>query len=172
VIEGATLYLQASTAVGVVASGFLADWAVKHWAPMRFYIAGSGIVASAPFAYLAMALGSLFWVCVAAAVFGFFAGGPHGNLVSASYDVIPRENYGVGVGVLNLIGGMAGGLAIFLTGLFTGRFSISILMMGASTIAVVAGALMILAVARWFGRDRDRLTEAVTHANLVETQLF
>jgi MFS family permease len=149
----ATLYVQISTAIGVVASGALADWAVKRVPPARFYAAGFGILISAPFASMIFHFDSLSWVTIACLGFGLFAGGLHGNVVSAAYDVVPRENYGIAVGALNTIGGLAGGVAVLFAGIWKESVGIPALMGGAATFAAAAAALFLVIVYKNFPRE-------------------
>jgi sugar phosphate permease len=149
----ATLYLQISTAVGVVFWGLAADRLVKFTKSARFLVVGVGIFASVPFAWLALSLGSLVGVKAASVGFGLFAGGLHSNIAAASLDVVPSRNYGVAVGVLNLVGGLGGGLAILLTGIYRGSLGIGTLMGYCCAAAILASCGMLLLVRIYLPRE-------------------
>jgi hypothetical protein len=65
---------------------------------------------------------------LSSAAFGFFAGLFIANLFAAAYDVIATQNYGLGAGILNLIGGLAGGAAIFAAGWWKASVGMTALM--------------------------------------------
>lgn len=153
----ATFYLQAGSALGVLAGGVLADRAVKRVAPGRFYVAALGLLASAPLAYLTLAAESLAVLKSAAAGFGLLAGLMIANVFASAYDVIAERNYGFGAGVLNLVGGLAGGAAIFCTGLWKESFGIATLMGWVALAAMAAAGLLLLVAAASFEADRRRL---------------
>lgn len=150
----ATFYLQGGSAVGVLAGGALADAAARRWAAGRFYVAGAGVLLSAPLAYATFASETLLTMKLAAAGFGAVAGLMIANIFAAAYDVIAERNYGFGAGVLNFVGGLSGGASIFLTGLLKHRLGVETLMAWAATAAGMLAALMLLFTAAWFAEDR------------------
>lgn len=144
----ATLWLQGSTAASVALCGILADRLRRRWPSARFWIVCGGIALSAPFAWLAMTLESPVTVILASLGFGLAAGGLHSNLVSAAYDVIPPSSHGKAVGLLNLIGGLAGGAAILAFGQWRGAVTWI-------TVIAVFGALLLAVVLRvHFDKER------------------
>jgi len=94
---------------------------------------------------------------VASAGFGFFAGLMMSNVIASAYDVIVPSQYGFGAGALTMIGGLAGGLAIFSVGKWKESLGVEALMAYAS----VAGILVALALAAvaltQFKGDRRRI---------------
>ncbi|HYM05884.1 MAG TPA: MFS transporter [Terriglobales bacterium] len=152
----ATIYLQTSCMVGVLGGGVLADWLVERIRSGRFLIAIAGLAGSAPFAFLCLAAGSLAIAKLSAAAFGFFAGVFIANLFAAAYDVVSRQNYGLGAGILNLTGGVAGGAAILTTGLWKASLGMATLMKW-QALASGAGAILLLCVVvTRFAPDRRR----------------
>ena len=135
----ATLYLQGSTAVGVLTGAFVADRVALRIKAARFYLVGAGVLFSAPFAWLAFQSDSLAVLKLASIGFGLFGGWLMANIFAAAYDVIAKENYGLGAGALNFCGGLAGGSAIFITGYFKASVGIAPLMLAASAFSVAAG---------------------------------
>lgn len=153
----ATFYLQTGSALGVLAGGVLADRVVKRFAAGRFYVAGLGLLACAPLAYLTLAVSSLRLLALAAAGFGLLAGFMIANVFASAYDVISERNYGFGAGVLNLVGGLAGGAAIFITGLWKDSYGFATLMRWVASSAMAAASLMLLVAIVRFDADRRRL---------------
>jgi MFS family permease len=154
----ATLYLQTSTVIGVLGLGALADWAATRVSGARFYTVALGILLSAPFAYLSFHLSSLTSVKLVSAGFGFFAGGLHANLASAAYDVIHERDFGIGVGVLNMIGGAAGGVGILFAGIWGRTIGIPAMMGWAALISAIAAASLVVVTARNFGSEQESVT--------------
>jgi MFS family permease len=150
----ATLYLQISTAVGVVVWGFAADYLTRHVPSGRFVILGLGVLLCAPFACAVWQLGTLQGVRLASIGFGFFAAGLHSNLSSSVCDVVAPQHYGTAVGTLNLIGGAGGGLAVWLAGVYKTTVGIPVLMGAAAVISAIGAILMIAVVMTRFNRER------------------
>jgi MFS family permease len=143
----ATLYMQTSTAAGVLLGTASVDRLAARFPAARLYLVGVGLLCCAPFAALALGSHSLAMLKLSAAGFGLFGGCMMGNVYPATYDVVDRRNYGFAIGVLNLFGGLAGGSAIFLAGLWKASIGIGPLMTAAAVLGVMA-AVMLLSVAR------------------------
>ena len=143
----ATLYLQTSTAAGVLAGTAAVDRLAARFPAVRLYLVGAGLLCSAPFAALALGSHSLAMLKLSAAGFGLFGGCMMGNVYPATCDVVDRRNYGFAVGVLNLFGGMAGGSAIFLAGWWKASIGIGPLMTAAAVFSAAA-AVILLGVTR------------------------
>jgi MFS transporter, Spinster family, sphingosine-1-phosphate transporter len=158
----ATIYLQGSTAIGVLTGAFVADRAVVRLRAARFYLVAGGVLLSAPFAWLAFQSDSLAVLKLASVGFGFFGGWLMANIFAAAYDVIARENYGLGAGALNLCGGLAGGTAIFIAGYLKASVGIAPLMLAASAVSVASGILLIV-ITRFRFPDQD--ASATAYAN-------
>jgi len=144
----ATLCIQVCCGVGVLAGGWLADRLILRIAAARFYIVGCGMFLSAPFAYLAFAAITLTEFRLFAAAFGLLAGFAIGNIFAAAYDVISDLNYSFAAGVLNMTGGLSGGGAMLLVGIYKNEFGITNLMAFAAAATAFAGILL-SASARW-----------------------
>ena len=153
----ATFYLQASSALGVLAGGALGDRIVKRVRAGRFYVGGLGLLSCAPMAYLTLASGSLGLLKLASAGFGLLSGLMIANIFASAYDVISERNYGFGAGALNLAGGLAGGAGIFCAGLWKQSIGIRTLMGWAALAAAGAAVVMVVVVAARFQADRRRV---------------
>ncbi|HWB97288.1 MAG TPA: MFS transporter [Bryobacteraceae bacterium] len=152
----ATIYLQVSSAVGVLAGGWLGDRFAKRYRGGRFYLCGAGLILCAPFAYLAIATHSLLVLKLGATAFGLTAGLYMANHFAAAFDVLSPHNYGVGSGVLNMMGGLSGSAAIFLAGLWKNSLGMTGLMAWGAAGTLVTSAFMIGVVAFQFQADRRR----------------
>ena len=139
----ATLYLQTSTAAGVLLGTAAVDRLAARFPAARLYLVGAGLLCCAPFAALALGSPSLAILKLSAAGFGLFGGCMMGNVYPAAYDVVDRRNYGFAIGVLNLFGGLAGGTAIFLAGLWKASLGIGPLMTAAAVFSVAAAAVLL-----------------------------
>jgi MFS family permease len=150
----ATLYLQISCITGVLTGGVLADWLVQRVPSGRFLIAVVGLAGSAPFAYLSLASQSLAMTRFSMAAFGFFAGIFIANTFAAAYDVVSKQEYGLAAGVLNLVGGMAGGAGILAAGLWKGSLGMAALMKWQAAASFACAIVLLLVVANRFAADR------------------
>lgn len=152
----ATVYLQTSCMAGVLTGGVLADWLVGRVRSGRFLIAVAGLAGCAPFAYLSLAAGSLAIAKLSAAAFGFFAGVFIANLFASAYDVISRQNYGLGAGILNLAGGLAGGSAILAAGYWKASLGMLPLIKWQSLTSGAGAVLLLFVVIARFASDHRR----------------
>lgn len=152
----ATAYIQISCVAGVLAGGVLADWLAQRIRSGRFLIAVVGLASCAPFGFLSLAAGSLTIAKLSAIAFGFFAGVFIANTFAASYDVISRQNYGLGTGLLNLVGGLAGGAAILAAGLWKASVGMALLMKWQAVASVGAAVLLLFVVISRFAAEHRR----------------
>ena len=150
----ATLYIQISCMAGVLGGGVLADWLVRRIPSGRFLIAVAGLLCCAPFGFLCLAANTLGAAKLSAIVFGFFAGIFIANTFAAAYDVISRQNYGLGTGLLNLAGGLAGGAGILAAGLWRGTLGMAPLMRGQAIASAAAAVLLLFVVTKRFSPER------------------
>jgi MFS family permease len=150
----ATVYIQISCMVGVLTGGVLADWLAQRIRSGRFLIAAAGLAGCTPFGFLSLAAGSLAMAKLSATVFGFFAGVFVANTFAAAYDVISRQNYGLGTGLLNLVGGLAGGAAILAAGHWKASLGMATLMKWEAVGSGGAAVLLVLVVVTRFASDR------------------
>lgn len=149
----ATLFLQSGTAAGVLLGGVLGDRFAKRFPGGRFYIGGFGLFACAPFAYALVAVHSLPLLEFFSAAFGFLGGLFIANLFAGAYDVASERNYGFAAGALNMIGGLAGGAAIFLTGLFKASLGMAGLIRWGAIASAITAVIMVAVVAVCFRSD-------------------
>jgi MFS family permease len=149
----ATLFLQSGCAGGVLLGGVLGDQFAKRIPGGRFYVGGGGLFLCAPFAYALPAVDSLASLEFCSAAFGLLGGLFIANLYASAYDVVSDGNYGFAAGALNMIGGLAGGAAIFLTGLFKASLGMAGLIQWGAMASAFAAGIMVALVAVYFRSD-------------------
>jgi MFS family permease len=152
----ATVYLQAGCIAGVLGGGVLADWLVERISSGRFLIVAAGLAGCAPFAFLSLESGSLAMAKLSAAAFGLFAGAVIADVFASAYDVTSRQNYGIAAGILNLIGGVAGGAAILTAGRWKASVGMTMLMKWQAIASCACAILLLWVVVTRFGPDRRR----------------
>lgn len=153
----ATLFLQAGSAAGILSGGALADWISRRFPAGRFYIASLGLLLCSPLAYATVAVHSVPLLKLASAGFGFFAGLMMSNVIASAYDVIVPSQYGFGAGALTMIGGLAGGLAIFSVGRWKESVGVEALMAYGSVAGILAGLVLAAVAVTQFQADRRRI---------------
>jgi MFS family permease len=146
----AMVFLQGSTAAGVLLGGFAGDRITRSIPAGRLYVAAAGVILSAPFAYATFAAGSLSAAVTSACSFGLFSGLMMSNVFAAAYDVVEPKDYGFSAGLLNLAGGLAGGAGILGAGVWKESAGISTVAASTGAAAVIAGIVLALVVARRF----------------------
>ncbi len=146
----ATLYIQVSCGIGVLVGGWLADRLIFRIRSARLYLVGCGMLFSAPFAYLAVAATTLAQFRFYAPAFGLLAGFAIANIFAAAYDVITDRSYSFAAGVLNMIGGVAGGAAMLIAGIYKNEFGIMNLMAWAAAATAFSGVLLFAGVRLFF----------------------
>lgn len=151
----AAAYVQLSTFIGMAFWGILADKAIVRVPAARFIIVGLGALCCAPFGYLGFELRSLAWIKVAAICFGFFSAAVASNIVSATYDVVGPSNHGLAVGILNLVGGIAGGFTTLAMGFW--RNSAGSLMKWAAAVTGFAAIGLFVVTFKFHAKERIEL---------------
>lgn len=145
----ATVYVQVSCGVGVLIGGTLADRLAKFTPAARFYVAAAGVLLSAPFGYLTFATTSLDLARWFSAGYGVFSGFMVANVFAASYDVIERRNFGLGAGVLNMVGGISAAIMIYTAGALKATVGFAGLLQWVAALCVASAiALMLTARSR------------------------
>lgn len=150
----ATLFLQTSSAIGVLLGGFIGDSLSQRRAQGRFEVIIAGLLVSGPFAFATFATHSLLILKLSTCGFGLFAGFLMANVFSALYDVAGRRDYGLATGVTNMIGGLGGGAAILAAGIWKQTVGIERLMLYASTVAAACAIILFFVVTVRFDQER------------------
>ena len=153
----ATIFLQAGSAAGTVAGGFLGDRAASFVPGGRLRVGAAGLFACTPFAWFAMDTTSLQATEVCSAAFGLFGGLFMANLYAGAYDVVSERNYGIAAGALNLVGGFAGGAGVLLTGMLSPALALTFIIRFAAIAAAVMAIVQFTVVGRQFQADRGTI---------------
>lgn len=150
----ATVYLQGSTAVGLLGGGFLADWLQRVTKASRYWLMVISLVLCAPSLHAIGSSASLEHVRLAAMAFGLCSGLMMGNIFPAAFEVVPAGGRASAVGVLNFFGGLIAGLATLFGGLWKASLGIDRLMSLTAVAYGVSGLMLIAAIMTCFPRDR------------------
>lgn len=146
----ATLFLQISSATGLLGGGVLGDWAGARWASGRCYLVAAGLLVATPFAYAIFLAGSLPVLRVCSIGFGLFTGIMLSNVVPSAFDLAPAARYGQVAGSMTLVGGFGGGVATLAAGALRARIDVSSLMSGAALAGSLAALILALTVRHHF----------------------
>lgn len=152
----ATVYLQASSACGILLGGYVGDRVAKRQRAGRFYVVSAGLFAAAPFAYAIFAVSELWMMKAACCGFGLFSGFLVANVFASIYDVVPPSRFGFATGLVNLVGGLGAGAAMLAAGVLARSIGFAELMLFTSAAALLVSALLFTTAATQFGRDRAR----------------
>ena len=150
----ATVFVQGSTIIGLLSGGALADRLRRNHPQARLYVAASGILGSAPFAYLTFSAASLNQARLFSCGFGLFAGLLAANAFSAAYDVIGEKNRGLAAGVLNMSGGISSGAMIYLAGIWKDTIGFAEMLFWMMTVAMLSAIALAATTQRQNKRSR------------------
>ncbi len=149
----ATLFLQSSTAVGLLSGGWLADKLLRVTKASRFYLMLASLILCAPCLHAIGACETLVQVRWAAMAFGLFSGLLMGNIFASAFEVIPSQSRATAVGVLNLCGGLVSGFATLFGGLWKSTLGIDRLLSLTGAAYFGAGLLLLVGILVLFPRD-------------------
>jgi MFS family permease len=149
----ATLFLQGSTAIGLLGGGILADLLYRVTKASRLWLMIASLILCAPCLH---ALGNsdlLLTTRLAAAGFGLFSGLLMGNIFPAAFEVVPAVTRASAVGILNLCGGLMSGFATLFGGLWKSSLGIDRLLSLTAAAYLLAGILLIAGMRLFFFND-------------------
>lgn len=150
----ATVYLQGSTAVGLLGGGLLADWLQRYTKASRYWLMVTSLVLCAPSLHAIGSSASLEHVRMAAMAFGLCSGMMMGNIFPAAFEVVPAGGRASAVGVLNFFGGLIAGLATLFGGLWKASLGIDRLMSLTAVAYAISGLMLVVAIVSCLPRDR------------------
>jgi MFS transporter, Spinster family, sphingosine-1-phosphate transporter len=148
-----TLFIQTSAITGILAGGAFADRLRRRWPAARLHVAATGVLLSAPFAYLTFSATSLNQARAFSAAFGFFGGLLAANAFAAAYDVLDSHSRGLAGGVLNMTGGISSAIMIYAAGVWKDSIGFSGLMVGMAAVAVGTAVLLMSISARSMDKE-------------------
>jgi MFS family permease len=156
----ATLSVQVTTALGLLAGGFAADKLIGRFKEARIWILILGMLGTAPCLYLLANASTPGTTQVAAAAFGLFSGFYVSNAMASALDVVHRTRHATAVGVMNMVGGLSGGLSAYMIGRLKNDYGMESMMSWVGATGVVALIALFVAVLSSFRADYQRTQEA------------
>ena len=149
----ATLFLQATTAVGLLAGGVLADALYRRSKASRLWLMTASLILCAPCLHALGSSDTLTGTRIAAAAFGLFSGLLMGNIFPAAFEVVPANTRASAVGILNFCGAIMSGFATLFGGLWKQSLGIDRLLSITALAYLAAGIALIAGIKRLFPRD-------------------
>lgn len=152
----ATLYLQGSTAIGLLGGGWLADKLLRVTRASRFYLMFVSLILCAPCLHAIGSCESQAETRMAAAAFGIFSGLLMGNIFASAFEVVAASNRATAVGLLNLSGGLVSGFATLLGGRWKASLGIDRLLTFTGVAYLCAAVLLLICILVFFRSDSDK----------------
>lgn len=149
----ATVYLQATTAVGLLCGGVLADALYRRTKASRLWLMTASLVLCAPCLHSLGNSDTLLATRVAAAGFGLFSGLLMGNIFPAAFEVVPADTRASAVGFLNFFGAIMSGFAALFGGMWKASLGIDRLLSITALAYLAAGGILVLGIKKLFPRD-------------------
>lgn len=156
----ATLSVQVTTALGLLLGGFAADKMIVHSKASRIWLLIVGMVGAAPCLHFLATASSPGTTQLAAGCFGLFSGLYVSNAMASVLDVVQPRRHASAVGVMNMVGGVSGGLAAYLIGQLKTEYGIERMMSLVGASGVLSLVVLLVAVFGFFPSDYRRVREA------------
>jgi MFS family permease len=152
----ATLFLQTTTAIGLLGGGVLADKLYRRTKASRLWLMTASLIFCAPCLHFLGSSDTLAVTRIAAACFGLFSGLLMGNIFPAAFEVVPADTRASAVGILNFCGAIMSGFATLFGGMWKQTLGIDRLLSLTAFAYLVAGIALILGIKVLFQRDYER----------------
>jgi predicted MFS family arabinose efflux permease len=149
----ATLYLQTTTAIGLLGGGVLADVLYRRTRASRLWLMTASLNLCAPCLHFLGSSDTLVATRIAAACFGLFSGLLMGNIFPAAFDVVPADTRASAVGILNFCGAIMSGFATLFGGLWKQSLGIDGLLSLTALAYFAAGIALIIGIKTLFPHD-------------------
>jgi predicted MFS family arabinose efflux permease len=149
----ATLFVQCTTAVGLLGGGVLADKLYHRTRASRLWLMTASLILCAPCLHFLGSSDTLNVTRIAAASFGLFSGLLMGNIFPAAFEVVPAERRASAVGILNFCAAIMSGFATLFGGLWKQTLGIDRLLTFTAVAYIVAGLALIVGIKVLFPRD-------------------
>lgn len=153
----ATLFVQCTTAIGLLGGGVLADALYRRTKASRLWLMTASLILCAPCLHALGSSDTLNATRIAAAGFGLFSGLLMGNIFPAAFDVVPADTRASAVGILNFCGAIMSGFATLFGGLWKQSLGIDRLLTLTALAYVVAGLALIVGIKTLFQHDYERI---------------
>lgn len=157
----ATIFVQLASMVGSPLGGWFADLLRRRMAGGRVLVQAIALFCGAPFVFFCGRTGSLAWVMAALTAWGLFKGLYDANIFASVFDVVRPQVRGTAAGLMNMMGWLGGGAAPVVTGYVAQHEGASLAISLASVVYVVAGILLVTALAAFVRRDVARVERFV-----------
>lgn len=152
----ATIYLQSTTAIGLLGGGVLSDWLYRRTPAARQWVLVASLVCSAPSLWAIGAGDTLPATRLAASAFGLSSGLFMGNIFAAAFEIVPAGLRASAVGILNLFGGMVSGFATLFGGMWKQTLGIDGLLTATAFAYLAAAVVLALTTMLAFRTDHTR----------------
>lgn len=154
----ATVYLQATTAVGLLGGGVLADVLYRRTKASRLWLMTASLILCAPCLHYLGSSDTLVATRFAAAAFGLFSGLLMGNIFPAAFEVVPADTRASAVGILNFFGAIMSGFAALFGGMWKASLGIDRLLSITALAYLVAGFILIVGIKKLFPNDHAKIS--------------
>ena len=155
----ATAFVQLASVLGSISGGWLADILRTKTPRGRILVQATGVLCGAPFVAWCGMTRSVTSLIVALTVWGFFKGMYDANIFASLFDVVRPEARGTAAGFLNSLGWLGGGgSAPVIIGLIAKNRGLGAGITAASTVYLLAAALLLTAAMFFVTKDVERLT--------------
>ncbi|MFN0076683.1 MAG: MFS transporter [Prosthecobacter sp.] len=149
----ATIFLQLTTAIGLLGGGMLADRLYRRTKASRLWLMTASLILCAPCLHFLGSSDTLTVTRIAAAFFGLFSGLLMGNIFPAAFEVVPADTRASAVGILNFCGAIMSGFAALFGGMWKQSLGIDRLLSFTALAYLAAGIALIMGIKRLFPRD-------------------
>jgi MFS family permease len=158
----ATVFLQGTTAIGLLGGGVLADSIYRRTRAARLWLMVASLILCGPCLHALGSSDTLNTTRIAAAAFGLFSGLLMGNIFPAAFEVVPPDTRASAVGALNFFGAIMSGFATLFGGMWKQSLGIAGLFTVTAIAYVVAGLALIVGIKTLFPRDYERTRQDTT----------
>ena len=154
----ATVYLQATTAIGLLGGGVLADVLYRRTKASRLWLMTASLILCAPCLHYLGSSDTLMATRIAAAGFGLFSGLLMGNILPAAFEVVPADTRASAVGILNFFGAIMSGFAALFGGMWKASLGIDRLLSITALAYLAAGGILVFGIKKLFPNDHAKIS--------------
>ena len=154
----ATVYLQATTAIGLLGGGVLADVLYRRTKASRLWLMTASLILCAPCLHYLGSSDTLMATRIAAAGFGLFSGLLMGNIFPAAFEVVPADTRASAVGILNFFGAIMSGFAALFGGMWKASLGIDRLLSITALAYIAAGGILVFGIKKLFPNDHAKIS--------------
>jgi predicted MFS family arabinose efflux permease len=151
----ATVFLQGTTAIGLLGGGVLADVLYRRTKASRLWLMTASLILCAPCLHALGSSDTLLATRLAAAGFGLFSGLLMGNIFPAAFEVVPADVRASAVAILNFFGATTSGFATLFGGLWKRTLGIDGLLSLTALAYLLAGGALIVGIKKLFPHDYE-----------------